>query len=192
MEALKAAKRAGAIVSVDISYQSELWDKEKVQEIMVPMMLYVDVAIGNEEDISMVFDIKPPKPDSTNGEVKIEQYEEVAKELVSSVGFKMAAITMSENHSASDNVWSACLFDGEHFHHSKKYPIHTVDRIGGGDAFTAGLIHSFIARKSPKEALEFGVAASCLKQTIQGDFNMVSAQEVEVLAAGNSTSRALR
>ena len=192
MEALKAAKRAGAIVSVDINYQGELWDKERVQEIMVPMMLYVDVAIGTADDVSMVFDIKPPKSDPAKGGPKIEEFEDVAKEMVTSVGFKMAAITQGEGHSASDNVWSACLFDGEHFHYSKKYPIHTVDRIGGGDAFTAGLIHSFIARKSPKDALEFAVAASCLKQTIQGDFNVVSAQEVELLAAGNSTGNLVR
>jgi 2-dehydro-3-deoxygluconokinase len=192
MEALKAAKRAGAIVSVDINYRSQLWGKEKSQEIMVPMMLYVDLAIGNEEDVSMVFDIKPSKSDPSKGEIHIEDYEEVTKEMVSRMGFKMAAITLRESHTASDNVWSACLFDGDNFHHSKQYPIHIVDRVGGGDAFTAGLIYSLISRRSPKECLEFAVAASCLKQTIQGDFNMVTAQEVELLAAGNSTGRIVR
>ncbi|MFH2000217.1 MAG: sugar kinase [Planctomycetota bacterium] len=191
-EAVKAAHKAGVGISVDLNYRGKLWSKEKAQEAMAPLMQYVDIAIGNEEDFDKVFGIRAGETDVDAGELDIQAYHDVARQAMERFDFKMVAITLRESISASDNMWSACLYNGEEFYLSKRYPIHIVDRVGGGDAFTAGLIFSLLSGKSPGEALEFAVAASCLKQTISGDFNLVSAQEIQSLAEGNASGRIRR
>ncbi|MFZ5515642.1 MAG: KHG/KDPG aldolase/sugar kinase fusion protein [Candidatus Zhuqueibacterota bacterium] len=192
LEALKAAKNAGAMVSVDLNYRKKLWSKEKAQRVMAGLMEYVDVAIGNEEDAECVFGIKAGASDVTAGKLDIQGYKDVARQMVDRFGFSKVAITLRESISASDNIWSACLYNGADFLLSKKYDIRIVDRVGGGDSFSSGLIYGLIVGKSDADALEFGVAASCLKQTIHGDFNLVSVKEVELLSGGDVSGRVQR
>jgi len=191
-DAVRAAKAAGCTVSVDLNYRSKLWSKQKAREVMTPLMDCVDVAIGNEQDAADVFGIEAGASDADAGRLDIAGYEHAARALHERFGLKMAAITLRESLSASDNNWSACLFDGTEFLLSRKYAIRLVDRVGGGDAFSAGLIHGLLAAMSHGEALEFAVAASCLKQTIAGDFNRVTVSEVEALAGGDATGRIKR
>jgi len=191
-EALRAAKAAGITVSVDLNYRKKLWSKEKAQKVMTGLMAYVDVVIGNEEDAECVFGIKAGASNIEAGELDVEGYKSVAEQMVKKFGFDKVAITLRESISASDNIWSACLYNGKEFLLSKKYKIHLIDRVGGGDSFSSGLIYGLLAGKSDKDALEFGVAASCLKQTIHGDLNLVSVQEVELLSGGDSSGRVQR
>ena len=190
--ALEAARRAGAKVSVDLNYRARLWSKERAREVMTSLMPYVDVIVANEADAEDVFGIRSGTTDVEAGKLDLDGYRRVADELRSRFGFKAVAITLRESLSASDNAWSACLLDDQGFHVSRKYVIHLVDRVGGGDAFAAGLIHGFLEGRSGEEALEFGVAASCLKQTIQGDFNLVTSDEVEALMGGSGSGRIKR
>jgi len=189
LEALRAARKAGVTVSLDLNYRGKLWSKEKAREVMTPMMDYVDVVVGNEADAADVFGIGAGDSDEDSGDLDTAGYEAAARELVRRFDLRMAAITLRESLSASDNRWSACLFDGKEFLLGPKYAVHLVDRVGGGDAFTAGLIFGLLTGKSHPEALEFAVAASCLKQTIPGDFNLVTAEEVEALAGGKGSGR---
>ncbi len=196
-EALQAAKQAGVTVSVDLNYRAKLWTPEKAAAVMGRLMEYVDIVIGNEEDAAKVFGITAGGTQVDSGKLDVTAYREVTKELIRRFDLQMAAITLRQSHSASDNTWSACLCDGrtgngEHFYLSTEYPIHIVDRVGGGDAFAAGLIYALISGQDVHAALEFGVAASCLKHSIKGDFNLVSAAEVEALAAGNTSGRIKR
>jgi len=192
LEAVKEAKRAGVTVSVDLNYRKKLWSKKKAEEIMIGLMNYVDVAIGNEEDAEIMFGIKAGESNVTTGELDIEGYKWVTEELMKRFNFQKVAITLRESISASDNRWSACLYNGKDFYVSKKYKIHLVDRVGGGDSFGSGFIYAVISGKSDKDALEFGVAASCLKQTIPGDFNLIKVREVELLAGGVESGRVQR
>ncbi len=192
LEALKAAKKAQLTVSVDLNYRKKLWSREKAQSVITPMMTFVDVVIGNEEDTFSFFGLKSGKTDVRSGKLDTEGYRKTVKKLTDLFGLKKVAITLRESISASDNRWSACLFNGTDFLQSGSYPIHIVDRVGGGDSFSSGLIYHLISGKSDEEALEFGVAASCLKQTIPGDFNLVSVEEVERLLAGDRSGRVLR
>ena len=159
---------------------------------MTELMKYVDVVIANEEDASDVFGITAPG-DVTKGEVSGEGYVAVAKELISRFGLEYAAITLRGSVSASDNRWSAVLVSkSSEVYAAKEYLVHIVDRVGGGDSFGAGLIYGLNNFDDPKEAVEFAVAASCLKQTIEGDFNMVTVEEVTRLAAGDGSGRISR
>ncbi len=191
-EAVQTARRLGLIISTDLNYRSKLWTRERAREVMTPLVEEVDVVVGNEEDAANVFGIEAGRTNVHAGNLDIPAYEEVARTLVERFGLRMAAITLRESHSASENTWSACLFDGKEFLRSRAYRIQLVDRVGGGDAFSAGLIYGILTGKSAGEALEFGVAASCLKQTISGDFNLVSPTEVETLAAGVAGGRIKR
>jgi len=191
-EAVRTAKRLGLTVSADLNYRSKLWTKEEAREVMTPLVEDCDVVVGNEEDAADVFGIHAGDTDVDGGVLDFEAYEEVARRLVERFDLRMAAITLRESHSASDNSWSACLYDGREFLRSRSYRIQLVGRVGGGDAFTAGLIYGTLTEMTRPEALEFGVAASCLKQTIAGDFNLVSVAEVEALAAGVSGGRIKR
>jgi len=192
LEALKAAQAMGVTVSVDLNYRKKLWSTKKAQEVMTGLMEYVDIAVGNEEDADCVFGIKAGASDVAAGKLDIEGYKSVAEQMLKRFGLKKVAITLRQSLSASDNIWSACLYNGKDFYISDKYEIHLVDRVGGGDSFCSGLIYGLIAGKSDKEALAFGVAASCLCQTIHGDFNLVSAKEVELLAGGDTSGRVQR
>jgi 2-dehydro-3-deoxygluconokinase len=191
-EAVLAAKRAGVVVSADLNYRSKLWSRERAAEVMTPLMEFVDVVVANEEDAANVFGIAARGTRPELGAIDTAAYEDVARQLVERFDLKIAAITLRESHSASDNTWSACLCDGEEFRMSRSYPIHIVDRVGGGDAFSAGLIYGLMDGRGIQGALDFGVAASCLKQTLVGDFNIVSKSEVEALAGGNVAGRIKR
>ncbi len=191
-EALKAAKKHGVTVSVDLNYRKKLWAPEKAQEVMTNLMQYVDVCIGNEEDAELTLGFKPGDTDVTTGELKLEGYKNIFKQMMEKFNFKYVVSSLRESYSASDNGWSACIYDGNEFYRSRKYDIRIVDRVGGGDSFASGLIYGLITGKNFKDALEFGVAASALKHTIHGDFNMVTINEVENLLKGDASGRVQR
>ena len=192
LDALKLAKAKGITVSCDLNYRKNLWSKQKAGEVMATLMPYVDVCIANEEDASDVFSIHAENTDVTTGKVNHEGYKSVAKQLSDKFNFSKVAITLRGSISANDNNWAAMLYDGENYYFSKNYLVHIVDRVGGGDSFGAGLIYATIQNYQPQEALEFAVAASCLKHTIEGDFNQVSVDEVSKLAGGDGSGRVQR
>ena len=192
LAALKAAKARGITVSVDLNYRKKLWSQEKAKEVMTKLMDYVDVCIGNEEDAEKVFGIKAQGADIHKGEINHAAYEEVAKQIIEKFNVKLVASTLRESYSASDNGWSAILFDGEKSYLSKKYDLRIVDRVGGGDSFASGLIYGLVTELPYQEALEFAVAASALKHTNLGDTNHVSKEEVLTLMGGDGSGRVQR
>ncbi len=191
-QALKVCRENNITVSCDLNYRKNLWSKEKAGEVMARLMPYVDVCIANEEDAADVFGIHAENTDVTTGTVNHEGYKDVAKQLADRFGFKKVAITLRGSISANDNNWAAMLYDGKEYYFSKNYLIHIVDRVGGGDSFGGGLIYSQLMGYAPQEAIEFAVAASCLKHTIEGDFNLVSVDEVLKLAQGDGSGRVQR
>ncbi len=190
--ALIAAKAKGITVSVDLNFRKKLWSSEKAQLVMSDLMQYVDVCIGNEEDAEKVLGFKPTGTDVTSGELELDGYKDIFKQMIDKFGFKYVISSLRESHSASDNGWSACIYDGTEFYHSKKYEVRIVDRVGGGDSFAGGLICGLVEGKDMKDALEFAVAASALKHTIPGDFNLVSRANVESLVGGDASGRVQR
>ncbi len=191
-EALKAAKRHNVTVSVDLNFRKKLWTPEKAQSVMRPLMEYVDVCIGNEEDAEKVLGFKPGDTDVTSGDLELDGYKKIFKEMKEEFGFKYVTSTLRESYSASDNGWSALIYDGNDFYHSKHYDIRLVDRVGGGDSFASGLIYGLMMLENKEEALEFAVAASALKQTIPGDANLVTVDEVTTLKDGDASGRVQR
>ena len=190
--ACEAAKRHGVTVSVDLNFRKKLWTSEKAQQVMRPLMQYVDVCIGNEEDAQLWLGFKPDA-DGEGGNTDADGYKGIFEQMRREFGFKYVVSTLRESLSASHNGWKAMIFDGNEFYVSKRYDIlPIIDRVGGGDSFSGGLIHGLLTKQSMGEALEFAVAASALKHTINGDFNMVSAEEVEALAGGNANGRIQR
>jgi 2-dehydro-3-deoxygluconokinase len=196
LAACKAAKAKKITVSCDLNYRQNLWPREKAGEVMGKLMEFVDICIANEEDAADVFGIRAGGSDVTSGKISHDGYKEVAAALVKRFGFKQVAITLRESISANDNNWAAMLHIGggadSGYYFSKKYAVHIVDRVGGGDSFGAGLIYGNLQGMAPQESLEFAVAASCLKHSIEGDFNLVSADEVKKLAGGNASGRVQR
>ncbi len=192
LKAVKAAKEKGITVSCDLNFRKKLWSKEKANSVMGEVCKYVDYCIANEEDAKDVFGIEADNTDINTGKLDRNGYISVAKKLTDKFGFKGVAITLRESISANDNNWSAMLYTGGQAYFSKKYAMHIVDRVGGGDSFGAGLIYSLINDYEPQKAIEFAVAASCLKHSIEGDYNMVSVKEVEALAGGNASGRVQR
>ena len=192
LNALKAAKKRNIKVSCDLNYRKKLWTKQKANEVMTKLMPYVDVLIANEGDADDVFGIKPSDNDVENGKINRDGYAQVAKQLVDKFGFKAVAVTLRESISANDNNWGAMLYvDGEVFF-SKTYQIRIVDRVGGGDSFGAGLIYAMLNGYGWGDVIEFAVAASALKHTVEGDYNRVSVEEVEQLKKGNASGRVQR
>ena len=190
--ACEAAKRHGVTVSVDLNFRKKLWTSEKAQSVMRPLMKYVDVCIGNEEDAELCLGFKPDA-DVEGGDTNAEGYKGIFRAMAKEFGFKYVVSTLRESFSASHNGWKAMIFNGSEFYESKRYDINPIiDRVGGGDSFSGGLIHGMLTMGTQGEALEFAVAASALKQTIPGDFNLVSAAEVEALAGGNANGRVQR
>lgn len=192
LEACKKAKEKGITISCDINYRAKLWDTAKASQVMTGLMDYVDICIANEEDAEKVFGIKGKKSDVEKGQIDLEDYKGIAAELAKKFSLSKVAMTLRKSISASDNIWSALLYTGGTCYTSRSYDIRLVDRMGGGDSFAAGLIYSTIKNKTPQESIDFATAASCLKQTIEGDFNQVSVEEVEKLAAGNTSGRISR
>jgi 2-dehydro-3-deoxygluconokinase len=190
--ACEAAKRHGVTVSVDLNFRKKLWTSEKAISVMRPLMKYVDVCIGNEEDAQLCLGFKPDA-DVEGGKTDAEGYYGIFKGMMEEFGFKYVVSTLRESLSATHNGWKALIYDGKEFYQSKHYDINPIiDRVGGGDSFSGGLIHGLLTKETQAEALEFAVAASALKHTIPGDFNLVSADEVESLAGGNANGRVQR
>ncbi len=192
--ACQKAKEKGIKISTDLNYRKKLWTKEQANATMTELCKYVDVCIANEEDAKDVFGIEADNTDIDSGKLNAQGYISVAKKLASTFGFEKVAITLRESISANDNNWSAMLYsskeDAAEF--SKKYAMHIVDRVGGGDSFGAGLIYALREGYDNARAIEFAVAASCLKHSIEGDYNMVSVAEVESLAKGSGSGRVQR
>jgi 2-dehydro-3-deoxygluconokinase len=190
--ACKSAKNLGLTVFCDLNYRKNLWSRELAGEVMGKLAKYVDVCVANEEDAGDVFGIKAPDTDIGGGSLSHDGYKSVALQLKQRFGFKTVAITLRGSVSASDNNWAAMLYEGNEYYFSKNYAVHIVDRVGGGDSFCAGLIYSMISGKSPQESLEFAVAASCLKHSIEGDFNLATVDEAVKLAEGDGSGRVQR
>lgn len=189
---LEVAKKKGIAVSADLNYRKMLWSEDKAKEVMTGLMKYVDVLFGNEEDPIRVFGIQPKRTDVTAGKLNVEDYRELAGSLLKQFELKKVAISLRESLSASENIWSACLLSGSKFLKSSKRRVWIVDRVGTGDAFAAGLIYKLLKGNTDQEALDFGVAAACLKHSICGDFNLTSVEEVERMAAGETSGRVQR
>ena len=191
----KAAREAGVTVSCDLNYREKLWTTQEAQQVMRPLMEYVDVCIANEEDVHKSLGFEEGQSDVESGLLDAAAYTDLLKRLKSEYGFSAVAVTLRESHSASRNGWSAMMIDDRECtdpYHSTHYEIQLVDRVGAGDAFAGGLIAGLLKKSSTKDALEFAVAASCLKQTIPGDFNQVSEAEVDRLVTGSGSGRVER
>lgn len=191
-QACKAAHRLGVKVSCDLNYRGKLWTKEQANAAMTELCKDVDVCISNEEDAKDVFGIVADDTDIKGGKLDHDGYRKVAKQLQERFGFEKVAITLRTSISASDNDWAAMLYDGMDYYFSKDYHVHIVDRVGGGDSFCAGLIYAILSGKISEDALEFAVAASALKHSVEGDFNRVTVAEVEKLAKGDGSGRVSR
>lgn len=190
--ACQAAKRHHVTVSVDLNFRKKLWTKEQAQAVMRPLMQYVDVCIGNEEDAELCLGFKPDA-DVVGGKTDAEGYKSIFAAMADEFGFKYVISTLRESFSASHNGWKAMIYNGKEFYVSKRYDITPIiDRVGGGDAFSGSIIHGLLTMKTQAEALEFAVAASALKHTINGDFNLVSEEEVKALAGGDASGRVQR
>ena len=192
LDACKAAKEAGVKVSCDLNFRKKLWSREEARETMTKLMPYVNVCISNEEDAYDVFGISAENTDIESGKVNHEGYKSVARQLMDKFGFEKVAITLRSSISANDNDWAALLYDGQDYCFSKTYHMHIVDRVGGGDSFGGGLIYALLNGYKTQEAIEFAVAASCLKHTIEGDYNCVTVDEVKSLAGGSGSGRVQR
>ncbi len=192
LSACKKAKEKGITVSCDLNYRNKLWSTEKAGRVMATLMEYVDVAIGNEEDCEKVFGIKSEGTNVTGGTLSKEGYTVVAEMLSKRFNIPTVAITLRSSLSASDNKWAGMLYAGGKSYFSKEYLVHIVDRVGGGDSFGGGLIYALSCRYEPQKAIEFAVAASCLKHSIEHDFNEVTVDEVAKLMDGDGSGRVQR
>jgi 2-dehydro-3-deoxygluconokinase len=192
--AVTAARRAGARVSVDLNFRKKLWTEAQAQAVMRPLMGDVDLVIANEEDLQSVLGVHVAGADVVGGALDVNAYRDAAASVTKTLGPPLVAITLRESLSASDNGWSAVLWDGgsQTLYQSQRYNVRLVDRIGGGDSFAAGLIYGLVTGRPHADALRFAVAASALKQTIPGDFNRVSVAEVDALAKGDASGRVQR
>jgi 2-dehydro-3-deoxygluconokinase len=191
---IQAAREAGARVSIDLNFRRKLWNEAQAQIVMREIVRGVDVIIANEEDLQSTLGIEVQGTDVTTGELSVESYRDAATIVCATFDVKLVAITLRESHSASDNGWSAALWNqaSQTFVTGQRYDVRLVDRIGGGDAFAAGLIYGLITGRSDEDALRFAVASSALKQTIPGDFNRVSVDEVDRLVGGDGSGRVQR
>lgn len=192
LQACIKAKEYGLKISCDLNYRKNLWSTEKACSVMSGLMEYVDVLIGNEEDAEKVFGIKADNADINSGVLDENGYRKVAKILYEKFKFEYVSITLRESISASDNGWSAMLYDGKDYNISRRYMMHVVDRVGGGDSYSGALIYSLLSGYDSKKAVEFASAASCLKHSIPGDFNLVTVDEVKRLADGDLSGRVQR
>ena len=191
-EALIAAKKHGVKVSVDLNFRKKLWTSEKAQSVMRPLMQYVDVCIGNEEDAEMCLGFRPDA-DVAKGQTNAEGYKHIFAAMQQQFGFRYVVSTLRESFSATHNGWKAMIYDGSEYCVSRSYDINPIiDRVGAGDSFSAGIIHGLISGMTQRDALEFAVAASALKHTIPGDVNLVSLEEVKSLVEGNGNGRVQR
>lgn len=192
IQACKKAKELGLTVSCDLNYRKNLWTEAEAKACMTRLMPYIDVLVANEEDAEKVLGIKARDTDVTSGKLNRESYVDVADQICRTYGTKIVAVTLRRSISASDNEWSAMLYTDGQAYFSKKYMIHLVDRVGGGDSFTAGMLYGLMNGYTPQETVEYAAAASCLKQTIELDFNLSTHEEVEKLVEGDGSGRVQR
>ncbi len=190
--ALKIAKAKGITTSIDLNYRKKLWSKEKAREVMTRLCRYVDICIGNEEDADTTLGFKAKGTDVTKGELNLDGFKDVFRQMKEKFGFKYIASSLRESHSASDNGWSALVYNGTEFYHTKKYEVRIIDRVGSGDSFASGFIYGLVSGMPMNEAAEFGVAASALKHTIPGDLNHATLSEVMDLMNGDGSGRVQR
>jgi len=190
--ALKAAKKHGLTVSCDLNYRKKMWSPERAQAVMTHLMQYVDVLIGNEEDAALALGMKPEGIDVTRQDYELAPYRQLSKCIFDLFKLQAVVMTFRKNLSASVNKWSAGIFDGREFTLSREYTMNVVDRVGGGDSFSGGLIYAMQEKMPSAQAIEFAVCASCLKHSIPGDFNLVSREEVLKLMAGDGSGRVQR
>jgi len=191
-EACQTAKRMGVTVSCDLNYRKKLWSPENAQRVMTGLMAGVDVLFCNEEDAEMVFGIKAEGVDIRSGRLEADKYQDVAHQIVQRFGCKYVAITLRESLSATFNNWSGVLYDGSQLYRSRSYNMYIVDRVGGGDAFGGGLIYGLLTGMPLQDVIEFAAAASCLKHSIPGDFNLATLDEVKALMQGDASGRVQR
>lgn len=193
-DACKVAKEKGITISCDLNYRKNLWSSVSAKNVMAQLMPYVDICVANEEDADKVLGIRPENNDVESGKLNKEGYESVARQICKEFGCKKVAITLRESYSASRNGWSAMLFDAREnkSYYSRKYDIQIVDRVGAGDSFTAGIIYGLLTHKSSQDAIEFATAASCLKHTIEGDFNRCTVDDVQNLLLSGGNGRVQR
>ncbi len=192
IDACRKAKEKGLIISLDLNFRKKLWTSKDANETMSKLMPYVDICIANEEDADNIFGIHAKDSNIIEGRLSYQGYKEVAKEIADRFNIKKVGITLRGSISASDNLWSCMLYNGSEYFFSKEYMIKIADRVGAGDSFSAGLIYSFLNGKDDREALEFAAASSCLKHSIEGDFNIVSVDEVMTLYNGDASGRIQR
>ena len=192
LEACKKAKEKGLTVSCDLNYRKKLWSTEKAGQVMRQILPYVDVLIANEEDAEKVLGMKAGNTDVTAGNLEHTSYIEVARQINAEFGIPYIATTLRKSISATDNDWSAMLWHNGKAYFSKTYSIHIVNRVGGGDSFSGGLIYGLRQKLDLQEALEFATAASCLKHSIEMDFNLVSVDQVRTLMGGDGSGRVQR
>lgn len=192
LEACRIAKELGITVSCDLNYRKNLWSSKKAGQVMATLMPYVDVVIANEEDCEKVFGISAEDTNVEGGELSMEGYKAVAKKLAERFDIPTVAITLRESLSANNNAWSAMLYNHGEYFFSKKYDLHIVDRVGGGDSFGGGLIYALSEGQSNQYAIDFAVASSALKHTVEQDFNEVTVAEVETLMGGDGSGRVQR
>lgn len=191
-DACEAARRRNVTISCDLNYRGKLWSREQARRAMTMLCEYVDVCIANEEDARDVFGIAARNTDITAGKLDWNGYRSVAEQLTARFGFKAVAITLRGSISASDNDWAGMLYTGGESYFSRNYRVHIVDRVGGGDSFGAGLIYALREKMPPEQAIEFAVAASALKHSIEGDFNRATVEEIRKLAGGDASGRVQR
>ena len=192
LTALKVAKSKGVTVSCDLNYRRNLWSEEKAREVMTSLMPYVDVLVGNEEDAEKCLGLAPRDTDVTGGSLSYNAYGDLAEQIHGRFGTKHIAFTLRSSLSANDNKWAGMLYTDGKSHFSKEYLIHIVDRVGSGDSFAAGMIYALHQGYEPSRAIEFAVAASALKHTLEQDFNLSSKEDIELLMGGDSSGRIQR
>lgn len=189
LDACKSAKDNGIVISCDLNFRSSLWSSDKAKKVMNELISYVDVCIANEEDADKVLGLKPKNNNVESGVLNRKEYEDVARIISKTYGCKYVAFSLRESYSASLNGWSGMLFDAKEdkAYYSNKYDIQIVDRVGGGDSFAAGIIYGLVSEKTNPEVIDFAVVASCLKQTIEGDFNRVTVDDIKriIFCGGN-------
>ena len=192
LNACRTARQRGITVSCDLNYRKNLWSPKEARGVMGGLMPYVDVCIANEEDAEKVLGISAGDTDVSTGKLSKEGYKTVAATIYARYGCKKVAITLRSSQSANDNRWAAMLYSEGQYFFSKSYDIHIWDRVGGGDSFGGALIYAIRSGMENQSVIEFAAAASCLKHSIQGDFNRVTVAEVEILMNGDGSGRVQR
>ncbi len=192
LAACKMAKEKGITVSFDMNYRKNLWSIQKAKEVIETLIPYIDIFFANDQDAEKIFGMKLDISDTMESKHSYDRYKQAAQLMMKAYDFRIVASTLRESISASDNQWSAMLYDGSEYYFSREYNVHIIDRVGGGDAFAAGLIYALANRLSPQESIEFSTAAGCLKHSVEGDMNHVTATEVQALAAGDGSGRIQR